>query len=203
MFPTLLVGDHIIINKIKYGLHLPFSILFSDYPIILKKWDEPERGDVVVFHFPKHIKTLYVRRIVAIAGDTVAIKNRNIIINGIVVQHTPFSSDQKDKIFKIIDLDKNKAEHFVLFEEALGTHKYSVLFSKNFSKEWQKPRIVPDEHVFVLGDNRNFSNDSRYWSFLPVKNIIGAAWRIWLRTTSYNIDGEKTFHFMPSNKDTL
>ena len=153
MVPTLLVGDHILVNKFIYGVKLPF---FRNTIIPVGK---PERGDVIVFIFPKDHSKDFIKRTIGIPGDKVEIIDEKLFIN-----------DQK-------------------FPDEHGVYtKNSNALSNPGSKYNYGPVTVPKGHYFVLGDNRNNSQDGRYWGFVPEKLIKGKAfliygsWPHWKRT---------------------
>jgi len=143
MKPTLLVGDHILVNKFIYGIKIPFI----DKNII--KLGKPKRGDVVVFKYPLDTKKDYIKRVIGLPGDKVELANKQLRINGKVMDD-PHAS-------------------------------YSVYGNlRNFG-----PIIVPAHHLFVMGDNRDESSDSRVWGFVPYAYLKGKAFLIywsWDRT---------------------
>ncbi|MBW1971513.1 MAG: signal peptidase I [Deltaproteobacteria bacterium] len=149
MMPTLLAGDYVIINKAAYGLHLPFikEILFP--------WGKIKRGDVVTFILPNNPHITYIKRVVGLPGDTIEIKDNILFIN-----NKPVSD---------IHIDGNP----YLFEELLKNKKYYIL--KRTLNYNYGPVHVPAGHIFVLGDNRDNSADSRYFKFVPIKFIQGKA----------------------------
>ena len=144
MEPTLLVGDFLLVNKMaytqpKYG----FEELISPQRDI-------QRGDVIVFKYPKELDKDFVKRVVALEGEKVEIKDKQVYIND-----EPITEDYKIHIDERI---YTRSENY----------RYNDFIRDNFG-----PEIVPSGHCFVLGDNRDNSSDSRYWGFLPVKNIKG------------------------------
>jgi signal peptidase I len=153
MVPTLLIGDHILVNKFIYGVKLPF-IRNTIIPV-----DEPERGDVIVFIYPKDPSKDFIKRVIGIPGDKVEIIDEKLFIN-----------DQQ-------------------FQDGHGVYaKLASGLSNPGSKYNFGPVSVPKGHYFVLGDNRNNSQDSRFWGFVPEKLIKGKAfliygsWPHWKRT---------------------
>ena len=140
MKPTLLVGDHILVNKFIYGVKLPFS----DITLISVK--DPKRGDVVVFKFPEDPKKDFIKRVIAVAGDTVQISNKKVYIN--------------DK-----PIDDPHGTH-------LDPHSIpgEARPRDNFG-----PVTVPPESLFVMGDNRDHSYDSRFWGFVNLSAVKGKA----------------------------
>ncbi len=180
MIPTLLIGDHIFVNKFAYGLKVPFSDLFSVEPTYIVKRDPPKRGDIIVFVYPKDESYYYIKRVVGVPGDTIEIKNKTLFINGQEIKREPIPAAQAEKIFAQLDDDRYSQGNLELFYENLnGTHTM-MLDKNNFLGETFGPITVPPESLFVMGDNRDFSNDSRFWGFVPMNNVKGRAMVIWL-----------------------
>lgn len=140
MLPTLEIGDHLLVNKFSYGLKLPFT------GTNLIPWNEPSRGDVVVFRYPKDRKVDYIKRVIGLPGDNIEIKNKMLYINGI----------------KVDDPHAHFASNVIL------SRKASV--RDNFG-----PVIVPNDSLFVMGDNRDNSSDGRFWGFVKQKDVLGKA----------------------------
>lgn len=166
MMPTLLVGDFILVNKYAYGVRVP---VWEKEIINLGK---PKRGDVAVFRFPNDPTLDYIKRVVGLPGDEIGYFNRILTINGQVVNKLP-KGEYDGEGAELL------APPVLLQEEKLGNHTFDTL------EQPQKPTLegittVPDGHYFVMGDNRDNSNDSRYWGFVPVDNLVGRADRIWM-----------------------
>jgi signal peptidase I len=140
MIPTLLIGDHILVNKMVYGVRIPFTS--ARWPRI---W-APERGDVIVFVFPEDRTKDFIKRVVAVPGDTVEIKNKQVIINGKEVP-SPRARWSSTMIFPA---EVNRRDNI-------------------------KPLEVPPGKLFVMGDNRDESHDSRFWGFVPIEDVKGKA----------------------------
>jgi signal peptidase I len=181
MIPTLLVGDLILVNKFTYGLRLP--VLNTK----LTQGTPPQRGDVMVFRYPPKPTLDYIKRVVGVPGDEVAYLNKRLTING-----QPVDEKRLDDFF-----DPDAMRYFKQFEEKLGTKTHRLLndderpafvpgveefeFRQNcrYSVEGVVCK-VPEGHYFMMGDNRDNSLDSRYWGFVPDKNIVGKAFLIWM-----------------------
>lgn len=140
MKPTLLVGDHILVNKFIYGIKVPY---FRNTLIPIK---EPEKGDIVVFIYPEDRSKDFIKRVIATSGDTVEIRNKKIYLNG--------------RLFK--DNKGVYVDNFIL--------PGSVQPRDNFG-----PVTVPPSSLFVMGDNRDQSYDSRFWGFVDLKDVLGKA----------------------------
>ncbi len=144
MEPTLLVGDHILVNKFIYGLRIPFTT--ERWP----KLKDPKRGDVIVFIYPEDRTKDFIKRVVAVGGETIEIQNKKVLING-----------------------KEPPEHY-------GHFFSNVMLPGDMNPRDNMPPVkVPDGTVFVMGDNRDFSHDSRFWGFVPIEDIKGEAFIIY------------------------
>ncbi|WP_180132465.1 signal peptidase I [Rhodoferax sp. BLA1] len=181
MIPTLLVGDLILVNKFEYGLRLP--VLNTK----ITEGTAPKRGDVMVFRYPPKPSLDYIKRVVGVPGDEVAYLNKRLTINGKVLE-----TNAVPEFF-----DEDSMRYFKQFEENLGSVKHRVLnddsrpafvpgadefqFKQNcqYSVEGVVCK-VPEGHYFMMGDNRDNSLDSRYWGFVPDKNIVGKAFFVWM-----------------------
>jgi len=165
MLPTLHIGDFILVNKFSYGIRLP---------VINKKIIEigdPERGDVVVFRYPNNPKLDYIKRIVGLPGDTVGYFNKIIYING---EEVP--NQFKEKSIDLLTLVPIKSE---LRVETLGEHQHELLVDLSHNK-LEGEIVVPKGEYFVMGDNRDNSQDSRVWGTVPEQNLVGEAFFIWM-----------------------
>ena len=172
MKPNLLVGDFIFVSKFSYGYSkhsLPFSI-----PLIPEKIfsNTPERGDVVVFKTPENNRTDYIKRVIGLPGDKIEIKNGIIFING--------SEILRKKLNDFIDTDKKANNTRVrMYNEYFFNKEIKVLdITDNGIADNTQLFNVPENHFFVMGDNRDNSQDSRFIStvgFIPYDNLVGKA----------------------------
>lgn len=175
MIPTLLIGDFILVNKFAYGLKVPFSDWYSD-PIYITGPDKPKRGDVIVFKYPRDPDLNYIKRVVALPGEWVQGIDKVIYVNDEPIKMEEFDGSE---IMKDMD-DKFQSFNFKFFKTQTGEHTHIAqihednVFSANFRKQQ-----VPEGHYFVMGDNRDFSSDSRVWGFVPFENIKGKALLVW------------------------
>ena len=166
MMPTLLAGDFILVNKYAYGIRLP---------VLNKKVvdiGDPQRGDVVVFRFPLDPSTDYIKRVVGVPGDHIQYNNKTLVINGEKVPQIPAGS----YIGKGSGLSMSGAS---VREEQLGKVRHQILVMPRTGGK-NVDVTVPEGHYFVMGDNRDNSNDSRYWGFVPDENLVGRAFFIWM-----------------------
>jgi signal peptidase I len=173
MIPTLKIGDFIFVSKLSYGLKLPFT----NYNLIT--YDKPKRGEVIVFIYPEDTSLDFIKRVTAVEGDTVEVKDNVLFINGKEMVRTPVKAQS---ILDDVSLKVPRAAA-KLYQERLDQVSHFVLdlfpLPGNFG-----PVTVPPGHVFVMGDNRDDSRDSRVWGFLPIKNIRGRALFVWLSLDS-------------------
>lgn len=180
MLPSLLIRDHIFVNKIVYGIRFPFSEEW------LWKFRSPKRGEVIVFKYPKDKSTFYIKRVVGLPGDRVDFIKGHVYINDEKVALAPPMEDGnfawvRDKDFQDNGMTDVKADYKHM-REKLGDIEHDVLLRKG-AYEYDPPfrgLIVDDDCLFVLGDNRNRSRDSRFWGCAPSKNILGRAMFVWL-----------------------
>jgi len=181
MLPTLEVGDLILVNKYEYGIRLP---------IINKKIisiSDPQRGDVMVFKYPENMALDYIKRVVGVPGDTVSYKNKKLSVNGVPVKYEALPDY----------LDQESLSYSKQFREQLGSASHQILNNPRAPSYVPNPHDFPQRELcnydaegftckvpagqyFMMGDNRDNSLDSRYWGFVPDKNIVGRAFFIWL-----------------------
>lgn len=163
MIPTLFPNDHVMVNKLAYGLRIPFS---SRY---VSKWSEPKRGDVIVFRSPFDLESLSIHRVVGIPGDRIFFENGNLYINEKkIIKRIPSRRKKDFSWVRDEDFsDGGKTEdksHYVHWEETLSGSSYSILLKKR-EKNYLifGPYRVPPRYYFVMGDHRDQSQDSRTW----------------------------------------
>lgn len=144
MIPTLEIGDHILVNKLSYGLRLPFLERY------LMQYGNPGRGDVVVFIYPEDRSKDFIKRVIAVGGDTVEVRAKKIFING-------KPSDDPHA-------------HFAGYDPLAGGAG---------SGDDYGPKTVPQNSIFVMGDNRDRSYDSRFWGFVDLNDVRGKAFLIY------------------------
>lgn len=168
MRPSLLPGDYVLVNRHVYGLHI------SALDWSLTRGEEPQRGDVVIFKHPQS-GTVLIKRIVGLPGDDIKMQGITPIVNG-------------EKLKTIPHYSQKGHPGYISYPEILGQHQYLVYCKvknskesfacnrKRTNKEWQ----VPENHYFVLGDNRDESADSRVWGTFPRELLLGRAEIIWM-----------------------
>ena len=185
MIPTLLVGDLILVNKYHYGVRLP---------VVNKKIianHDPQRGDVMVFRYPKDTSIDYIKRVVGVPGDEITFRRQQLLVNGQPAALEPLPPPGF--------YDEDLLRYFPEFKEKLGDVEHRILlnpqgqpyygpddkisfpFRENcrYSAEGVSCK-VPAGHYFMMGDNRDNSQDSRFWGFVPDENIVGKAFFVWM-----------------------
>ncbi len=167
MMPTLLVGDFILVNKFTYGVRLP--VLNTK---IIEK-GSPQRGDIVVFRFPKDPTVDYIKRVVGLPGDRIGYYNKQVFVNGAPVKQTALGE-------YIGGSQAAGMEGESLFSEELGHVTHDILVRKSDPSAREGEFVVPSGQYFVMGDNRDNSNDSRFWGAVPEANLVGRAFFIWM-----------------------
>ena len=178
MLPTMAIGDFILVNKMKYGLKVPFSEWFGD-PIYLTKFKQPEKGDIIVFEFPNDRSTLYVKRLVALPGDTIEVFNNRVFINDKEVKGQSVT-DAEAKEF--LDLYNVKKGFFDMSYYKVKNGPINHIIAHNNAMPMHRDQMkitVPKGHYFMMGDNRDHSSDSRIWGFVPESHIRGKALFVW------------------------
>src|SRR5580658_3967910 len=200
MMPTLLDGDFIIVNKYAYGLRLP---VLNRKVIAV---GEPQRGDVVVFRYPRDPRTNFIKRLVGLPGDHVVVQDNRIIING---KEVPFTYDAK--------YNDGCYQNLTQIDEHLGTHDHKAIFcpvaldrqpvlpgcsrggvrgyvcgdedAPGFMRTPPFVGDVPPGQYLMMGDNRDNSDDGRSWGFVPEQNLVGKATRIWFNWDPHRAGG--------------
>jgi len=165
MIPTLTIGDHLLVNKFIYGPRIPFT----DTRIFT--WKEPKRGEIIVFKYPEDESKNFIKRVVGLPGDKIEIRKGKLFINDQVVQVTPIEAPDSAGQY-------SSSPYFTrpkLFEEQLGTVQHRIQYLRDQSGYDFGPVLVPKDSVFVMGDNRDNSQDSRVWGFVKENKILGRA----------------------------
>jgi signal peptidase I len=190
MVPTLMVGDHIFVNKFIYGLRLPFT----------KKWvvhfKHPQRGEVIVFMYPGNESLDFIKRVVGLPGDRLKFVGDDVLINGQKVEVQPVEvkgPNPNNKRELLVEPPQGMPDaqkfttlpfapewkDYTYYLERMGEHTHFKQEATAHFRDGQEVLIPPDM-LFVMGDNRDNSSDSREWGFVPMENLKGRALFIWL-----------------------
>jgi len=172
MMPTLLDGDFILVNKFSYGLRLP--ILGTE----LLEIDEPARGDVVVFRYPGDTSIDFIKRVIGLPGDRVAYYRDRLTINGEPVSQRLLGT------YSASGVAMSMSGASLRLETIDGVEHEILEDPRRFAREGVY--IIPEGEYFVMGDNRDNSNDSRFWGTVPEENLVGKAFMIWMNWDSVN-----------------
>ncbi len=185
MVPTLVVGDFILVNKFTYGVRLP---------VLNKKIIDvglPKRGDVMVFRYPEDPTKDFIKRVVGLPGDKIAYKNKRLVIND-----QPITTEQLDSQTRVDD--RLAFQSYDVIREKLGEKPHISYLDPRAQgvrlggvrefpnrgncayNDDEMTCTVPAGHYFMMGDNRDNSEDSRYWGFVPEDNIVGKAVLVWM-----------------------
>ncbi len=168
MIPTLQIGDFILVNKYEYGLRLPV-LGTKILPV-----NDPERGHVMVFKEPRNPNINFIKRVIGVPGDRISYTNKKLVINGQPVQEE-FAAQLRDS-----------SGSYKLFNESIDGKIHTIrkdngLLRRDAEGSW----VIPEGYYFMMGDNRDHSNDSRYWGLVPENNIVGKAVYIWMHWPSW------------------
>jgi signal peptidase I len=206
MVPTLLIGDHIFVLRYQYGLRVPFTKIW------LHEFGDPKRGDVVVFSYPEDEDIDFIKRVIGIPGDHVTMRDGVLSVNDKPLVHQAFypekPSDHNACTLSLTAESENLLSdgfkefpfyrRYKKFTHSMETLDNGVVhmiqMSKDEPNDFDFDVTVPERSYFVMGDNRDQSQDSRFWGFVPRENLKGKAVRIWLSVNKektvcpYNLD---------------
>ncbi len=180
MLPTLHIGDFILVNKFDYGIRLPVTNT-KIIPV-----GSPERGDVVVFKYPMDTQVDYIKRVVGLPGDTVEYRDKVLYVNGVEQKQTgsrDFVDDSTMITLEERDEQLGEVNHLIARDARRPSWvPLQGILRKEKSCDYNERGFVctvPEGHYFMMGDNRDNSEDSRYWGFVPDEDLVGRAVLIW------------------------
>jgi signal peptidase I len=170
MKPNILEGDRIFVNKLAYDLKVPFTTWH------IAEWDNPERGEVVIFYSPADGMRL-VKRVIGVPGDVLELRNNELLVNGKAADYEPLDAATRDEIAKQLG---PRARDYELALESLGGQRHPMMKAPAFYNDHRTfgPITVPPGKYFMMGDNRDNSNDSRYYGVVDRSQIVGRASRV-------------------------
>ena len=177
MEPTLKTGDRLYALKCAYDLRIPMtdSILFRTGTV--------QRGDVILFKAPRDPDITYVKRAIGLPGDRITFREGSLLVNGTEVERTVFKN--RDVMYDIEDQERK-----TLYLEKLGSVKHYMILDERYAhnpSRYMDDIVVPENHLFAVGDNRDHSYDSRFWGFVPMENLKGRAMFIWYSSWDPNL----------------
>ncbi|KDE39563.1 MAG: signal peptidase I [Nitrincola lacisaponensis] len=166
MLPTLQIGDFILVNKFHYGVRLPVV------NTRVLEVNDPQRGEVAVFRYPNNPSINYIKRVIGVPGDVISYHNKTFYINGEALE--------PELLARLPPVNPE----VLLLQETLGEHTYTTyqdVGRPSLSAQW----VVPEGHYFTVGDNRDNSNDSRYWGFVSENLLVGKAVVVWMHWDNF------------------
>ena len=169
MLPTLFIGDFILVDKFRYGIRLPVINILV-FPI-----RPPRRGEVMVFRYPHDNKTNFIKRVIGVPGDEIIYDQKQLYINNSAVDLTETDRFELQAALKQYDV--------IEYSEVIDASIHTILNDRDRPARNMRISVPPDSY-FVMGDNRDHSNDSRFWGFVPEQNIVGRAFLVWFSWNS-------------------
>lgn len=166
MMPTLLIGDFILVQKYAYGLRLPVT------NTKILETGEPQRGDVVVFRYPRDPRTDYIKRVIGLPGDHIVYRDKMIYINGKPVAQDTLGVYVSNGAGSVMTGASHRSENLQGVVHEILVRPTPAMVDREY--------VVPEGEYFVMGDNRDNSNDSRFWGYVPEQNLVGKAVYVWM-----------------------
>jgi len=172
MIPTLQVGDHIFVNKMIYGVRIPFTEIK-----LATHFRQPRRGEIIVFTHPVSHDEDLIKRVVAVGGDEVELRDNVVYVNGVA------TARHDDGARHYFDFDEGSNQWVErdaeAFDQKISSASFTTLQDPTVPARGFGPVRVPEGKLFVMGDNRDNSSDSRYWGFVPLNLVRGRAMVVW------------------------
>lgn len=162
MISTLMVGDKIVVSKLHYGIRIP---LLNKH---VYDWAEPARGDIIVFVYPVKPELDFIKRVIGLPGDKIVVEGTTVSINGRLLD------TRNPRAFTYVDESSGQVREPMRYDAQYGGHHFNLLY-ENDRLHPRSEYTVPAGHLFVMGDNRDNSADSREWGFVPLDNVKGRA----------------------------
>ncbi|KAA3619281.1 MAG: signal peptidase I [Calditrichaeota bacterium] len=182
MKSTVLIGDFLLVNKFIYGARTPDSIPFLNYQLphlVFPAFKDPEPGEIVVFKYPPEPTIDYVKRCIAVGGQTIELRDGDVFVDG---------KPEGEKIFLRKEYDPEEQRHVLFYQiKRENGPRYVIRHYEDHHKSAENygPKKIEPGHYFMMGDNRDNSSDSRYWGFVPRKNVVGEAMIIYWSWNKY------------------
>ncbi|MBV1906110.1 MAG: signal peptidase I [Pseudomonadales bacterium] len=180
MKPSILIGDRVVVNKVAYGLRIPFTM------VRVNRWGDPKRGDIVTFPSPLD-ERLFIKRVIGLPGDTVELKRNKLIINGEMAIYKALSETEVANI----DLPPNTKQHRRFLHESVAGNTRTIMLipaARNRQNQSFAKITVPENAYLVLGDNRDNSGDFRVVGWVDRERIIGRA-----HTIAFSVDSDNYY----------
>lgn len=171
--PTLAVGDFILVNKFHYGLRLPIlhTVIYPN--------QEPAHGDIIVFRWPPNPSVNFIKRVIGLPGDKISYIDKMLYVNGKKIDQSDIGiTNNRDEEGRLLEVKERMEDFFGV--------KHAIYINEARYGEDFKDVLVPENMIFVMGDNRDSSADSRFWGFVPYENIIGKANYVWMSWDSFD-----------------
>jgi len=175
MIPTIKIGEFIFVGMFAYDLHIPFTRK-SFY-----RRHDPERGDIIVFEYPLDPDKDYIKRVIGVPGDVIEVRSKRVIVNGVPI---PRRQIKNKSVLKNMG-PKYDPDRITLYEETVNDESHYIIHLIGRHMPDTEPTVVPAGCFFVMGDNRDDSQDSRIWGCVPRKKVLGKAGFIWFSFNKY------------------